>query len=255
MKKLAISSFILFLFLVQAFAADKASDPNQFFYKANSFYEKGDYAKAIEGYIHILNMNLENGNIYYNIANGFLKLGKTGYAILCYEKARRFMPRDSDLKSNLNYARSLVEDAAAQEMPKKIILSLIEKPFEDYGLDAVAILAAIFYIIAVSALAIVITNPIFARKAKFPLSVILAAFVLTFTTFAFRYYDEEILKHGIVIQSQAECKYEPIDKSTTYYRLREGSAVLMLETRNGWVKIKRYDGAMAWVKKEAVEEI
>ena len=255
MRRYAIGLIISFLFLVRAFAADKAADPNQFFYKANAFYEKGDYAKAIEGYIHILDMGLENGEIYYNAGNGFLKLGKIGYAILCYEKARRFIPGDSDLKSNLSYAKGLVEEGGIEATPKNFILRMIERPFKDYNLNTIAIFTAFLYIIVIVISSVFIAKPIFARKAFLLLLAALAVFLLSGGELAIRYYDEEILKHGIVIQHQAECRYEPIDKSTTYYKLNEGSDVLMLETRNGWLKIKRYDGKGAWVKKEAVEEI
>ena len=72
------------------FAQDtKSNDPNQLFYTGNHYYQTQDYIKAVEEYVKLLDTGIENGNLYYNIGNGFLKLGKVGYAILCYEKARR----------------------------------------------------------------------------------------------------------------------------------------------------------------------
>ena len=73
--------------------------------------------------------------------------------------------------------------------------------------------------------------------------------------FAIRYHNEEVLRRGIVVMKEAESKYEPIDASVNYYKLQEGDEVLVLETRGGWRRVKRPDGKIGWVKKEAVEEI
>ena len=100
-----------------------------------------------------------------------------------------------------------------------------------------------------------IMNPVFKRRVTFLFYVVLLIFLFTLSAFAVRYYGEEILRHGVVVAKDAECKYEPIDKSMTYYTLKEGQEVLILETRNGWRRIRRLDGKLAWVKKEAVEEI
>ena len=85
------------------------ANPDKFFSSANAHYAKGDYAKAVENYVRVLDLVVENGEVYYNLGNCFLKLGRIGYAILCYEKAGRYMPGDSDLKANMNYARSFIE--------------------------------------------------------------------------------------------------------------------------------------------------
>lgn len=264
MKKYTIAILIILLFSGQAFASDKAKDPNRLFYTANALYEKGEYAKAVEAYISILDMGLENGNMFYNIGNGFLKLGKVGYAVLCYERAKRYSPGDSDLKANLAYARLLTGDSDFQTPLKSLVVRIIERPFRNFNLATIAISALIFYVIVFLGLAFIIISPVFSRKGwnpiflrriKLALLAMLTALIVNVMAFTIRYYDEEILKHGIVIQKEAECKYEPIEKSTTYYNLHEGNEVLILETRNGWRRIKRLDGKIAWVKKETIEEI
>ena len=239
-----------------SFGAEQAKeDQNKLFYAANSLYEKQDYVKAIETYVKILDMGLESGNLYYNIGNGFIKLGKLGYAILCYEKAKRFIPQDSDLKSNLAYARSLVAASAFQIPSKNIIIRGIRKPFKDFNLNAIVICAMIFYIIVVLIAAALILNPLLVKRLMLIFLAFLVLFLLNVGAFAIRYYDEEILKHAIVVQKEVECKYEPIDNSTTYYRLQEGDEVIVLKTRNDWRQIKRLDGKITWIKKGVVEEI
>jgi SH3-like domain-containing protein len=58
-----------------------------------------------------------------------------------------------------------------------------------------------------------------------------------------------------LIHKSAECKYEPLEKSTTYYTLHEGAKVRILQTGNGWLKVRRADGRSGWLKKESVAGI
>ena len=248
-------SMVLVLFAAALSGAEeKKTDPNQLFYTANHSYEQRDYIKAVEGYVAILETGLESGSLYYNIGNGFLKMGKLGHAILCYEKAKRFIPHDSDLEANLSYARSLVE-SVSDGVGRNLIVKLINRIFEDYSLRAVTLSATILYLVLVALVILFIIKPFFARRFRIVLFIVIALFVLNLSAFVIRYFDEQILKHGIVVQREVECKYEPIEKSTTYYTLHEGGDVLVLKTRDGWRQIKRPDGKIGWVKKEAVEEI
>jgi tetratricopeptide (TPR) repeat protein len=239
-----------------AFAQDtKSNDPNQLFYTGNHYYQTQDYIKAVEEYVKLLDTGIENGNLYYNIGNGFLKLGKVGYAILCYEKARRLMPNDSDLKANLAYARSLIDEAASEDTHKNIIVRLVRKAYSDLSLSSIAELTLTLYLVLVLILALFIFNPIVGRKFGF--IAVLLGLALGFNALAFgiRYYGEVVLKHGVIVQRTADAKYEPIDKSTTFYTLREGNGVIVLSTKEGWRQIRRFDGKTGWIKKEAAEEI
>jgi tetratricopeptide (TPR) repeat protein len=256
MKKIILVVVLMMALLAgAAFAEEKATDPNQLFYKANALYEAREYAKAIEVYLAVLDTGIESGNLYYNVGNSFFKLGKVGYAILCYDRAKRLMPRDSDLKSNLDYARSFVDEPGYDAPSRNIILRTIRLPFRALNFSALTMLVALLYLITAALAALSILNRILGRKIRYATWFFAAIFLLSLSAFGMRYRYEVILKHGIVIQRDVECKYEPIDKSTTYYKLGEGTEVTILKTRNGWRQIRRSDGKIAWVLKAAVEPI
>lgn len=237
------------------FAADEGGlDPAQLFFRANTLYEKGDYQKAAESYLAIVDKGLESGNLYYNLGNSFLKLGKVGYAILCYEKAKNFIPQDSDLKANRDYARSLA-DIVPEEGRQTLMRKIWEVPFKDFNINALAILGVVFYIIVILLAAAVLADPLWARRLKAVLIITLFVFVYILSAFAVRYRDEKLFEYGIVLQKEAEARYEPIEKSTTYYTLKEGNEIRILRTRNGWRQVMRPDGKIAWVEKDAIGEI
>ena len=53
-----------------------------------------------------------NGHVFFNLGNTCIRLGELGRAILNYKKASVLLPRDGDLKANLQYARSLPKTAS-----------------------------------------------------------------------------------------------------------------------------------------------
>ncbi len=255
MKKTPLILISLVLCVNFVYSAQDSQDPRSIFYKANSLYEQREYEKASEEYAKILAIDAESGPLYFNIGNTFFKMGKIGYAILAYKKAQRLMPGDSDLKSNLAYAESLTEDSALQALLQNRIAWLFKFPFREYSLNTVSIILMVLYLMLIAMFLTGIINPVFKRRMTILFYPVLIGFLLTLGAFSIRYYDEEMLNHGVVVAKEAECKYEPIDKSNNYFTLKEGQEILVLNTRNGWSRIRRLDGKLAWVKSDAVEGI
>ncbi|MDO8535416.1 MAG: hypothetical protein Q7S30_00150 [Candidatus Omnitrophota bacterium] len=255
MKKLILILIFFFSTLNFAFSAEESLDPRRLFYKANSLYEQREYEKASEEYAKILALDSESGPLYFNIGNTFFKMGKIGYAILAYKKAQRLMPGDSDLKSNLAYAESLTEDSALQAQPQNRTAWLFRFPFREYNLNTISVILISLYLMLIAMLLTGIIYPVFKRRMAIVFYPALIGFILTLGAFGIRYYDEEMVRHGVVVVKEAECKYEPIDKSNNYFTLKEGQEALVLNTRAGWRRIRRLDGKLAWVKSDAVEEI
>jgi len=255
-KEWAGLALIALVFCVNfANCAEVLQDPRSLFYEANSLYEQREYEKASEIYAKILNSDVISGPLYFNVGNTFFKMGKIGYAILAYKKAQRLMPGDSDLKSNLAYTESLTEDSALQAMPQNRITWLFKLPFREYSLNTTSIILIALYLMLIAMLLAGIMNPVFKRRMTILFYPVFIGFLLTLGAFSIRYYDEEILSHGVVVAKEAECKYEPIDKSNNYFTLKEGQEILVLKTRSGWRRIRRLDGKLAWVKSDAVEGI
>ncbi len=243
----------------ESYSADnKPPDLQRLFYEANAYYEKRDYSKAIESYRKILDLGLESGALYYNIGNGFFKLNKMGYAILWYERAKRLIPGDKDLKSNLEYAKGLIEEAPAGETASAVVAvvtKVIKLPLKDLNLDSLALLTFLLYAAAALIWMLGISGRTLEKRLSLPYFLTLGILALVLAVFILRYYDEEMVSRGIVVQAGAEVRYEPIDKSTTYYKIYEGQKVVLLTARNGWRKIRRPDGKIGWVEKGALEEI
>jgi len=256
MKKVLIFLVLLVSVAFPVFADDPVQDENRSFYTGNVYYEKKDYTKALENYRAALDMGIESGSLYYNIGNAYLKTGKIGYAILFYEKAARLIPQDGDLKSNMMYAKAFVPGTSPVE-PSILsrAASLIKFPFGDLNLNVVAVTAIVFYLLSVGMAILFLVTPFFVRRLRIFFILAVFAFLWSGLVFAVRYYEEEVLKKGVVVVKSAEAKYEPVESSTKYFKVQEGDEVTVLGTREGWRHIRRPDGKSAWISEDSVEEI
>ncbi|MEK7483357.1 MAG: SH3 domain-containing protein [Planctomycetota bacterium] len=101
MKRVAVI-FVLFFYgsLLGAFEGIET-----LFVKANTAYKENDMLQAQKYYLQIIQQGFCNGFVFYNLGNTFLRQGKTGEAILYYELAKKWIPRDPELQENYRIAR------------------------------------------------------------------------------------------------------------------------------------------------------
>lgn len=119
MKKIVFNCLFAFIALllfgapVLGAATARADQSASSFLNAVELYENHEFAEAAAIFESLAREGIRNPELYYNIANAYLKDGRLGPAILWYERALRLDPGDPDLRFNLDYAKSLLEDEPA----------------------------------------------------------------------------------------------------------------------------------------------
>jgi len=120
MKRIFFLFIFLFFYGNNALYAQKLEGPIiDIFHAAGEFYKNKEYDKSVDHYEEILLGGIEGGHIFFNLGNSYYKLGKIGKARLNYERAMKFIPRDSDLKYNYNYLLTFIP---LGDGPKKVSL-------------------------------------------------------------------------------------------------------------------------------------
>ncbi len=236
--------FALFflLFLGTGFAAD--NHETSVYQRANVYYEQAKYDEAIKQYNSILESGLESGNLYYNLGNCYFKKGELGKAVLNYEKARRLIPLDKDLESNYEYATSQIKAQAIfskKSLPLRVLNNLSEK----FTIDGLTVLLSVFFILIFVSILISLFFRPFKRNA-----LIFATFLGIFLIISFAALRGKIAhlnREAIIIAAQADAKFEPMDKATTYFTLYEGMKVEIISTQDNWHKVKRPDNKTGWI--------
>lgn len=105
---------VLLLLVSQGAGAAAAQDEistQARFERANTCFQKGDYACAEDDYRALLDLGVCDGNLYYNIGNTLYRRGRLADAILSWRRAELLLPRDPDIRANLEKAREKTLDA------------------------------------------------------------------------------------------------------------------------------------------------
>ena len=81
------------------------------FLKANKFYYEGRYSDAIKEYKSLLESDERIwGEVHFNLGNAYFRAGELGRALFHFKKSSEVLPRDGDVKYNLEYLRSKTKD-------------------------------------------------------------------------------------------------------------------------------------------------
>ena len=246
-----ISSLLLTSFLFSVSFAQ--SGVNYFFEQGNQSYRKGNYNEAIEHYQKILDAGYESGRVYYNLGNCYYKLDKIGYAILYYEKSRKFLPNDPEIDFNLELARLKVIDRL--EMPPRFFLfEWWDSLKYYYSVSQLTYLSIIAYFLT----AMVFILYLFLKKDRIRgllFSIFLIFLVATLLSGYFLFanvYENKTNQYGILLSPNVSVLSAPDQNGTEVFILHEGVKVKVADQRENWLKIMLPDGKSGWVKKENI---
>ncbi len=220
--------------------------------QGNLLYEGGKYAEASRTYERIIERGIRNGHVYYNLGNAYYRQDQIGRAILAYERASRLMPRDVDLRSNLDLANERTTDRIAVDVPW----------FGRQALDAVTVnqataaataagflasLALVFYLLA--------TRPRTRSAAVYALLATSLVLLMVIGFMSIKIYDDLENRNGIVLSPVAVVRTSPDASSEPVFTLHEGAKVQLVEHRDEWTRIRLPDGKNGWLSREDLEGI
>lgn len=235
----------LFFFLFFIRIMPSQAQPYDIFAKANRLYSEAKFKEAIDNYELILNGGYEGGSLFYNLGNACFKIGAVGRAILNYEKARKFIPRDPDLNANLNYAFKKAELA-----PKRCGLFLRLSMFFTSWELGFFLFFCYYLIVIISGAGFFMKRISGGIKCAFLTLTVMLLFVSSF--FMNNLYNNFVSARGIILRDGIGCRFEPNMKSTVFFRLNEGDSVAIYDKNNEWVRVEREDGSVGWIPQEAV---
>ncbi|MEX0273748.1 MAG: SH3 domain-containing protein [Flavobacteriaceae bacterium] len=244
----------LILFLSVPFWA--MAQNNTLFNGATDAYNNGDYTRAIENYLQILENGQHSASLYYNLGNSYYKLNQIAPSIYYYEKALLVSPDDTEIKNNLGYAQNMTVDDI-EVLPETGLSKLYDNiigplSFEQWAYLAVGsmllfvCLYLMFYFMAVAR----------AKRISFILALLFLLVSLGSVLFAYLQYQEfQADNPAIVFPEQLQVRSEPNNRSEVVFTLHEGTKVNVLEALNEYHRIQLTDGKTGWVPSEAIKII
>ena len=106
----SFSLILLFALILFTSLPTNASEHLQEIVRANDLYSEKNYTKSAQAYESLIDKGVHNGYLYYNLGNTYIRMGKTGPAVLNYIRARKWIPRDENLEANLKFAIQQTQD-------------------------------------------------------------------------------------------------------------------------------------------------
>lgn len=243
------------LFLLAIFTATQTlADPRTAFDEGLRRYRENDISGAISAWENTASRSTVSGALLYNLGNAYYRQGQIGKAILYYERARTLLPRDGDVKTNLDLARLAVVDR-------------IEKPVRlpvwdwlDAVRDALSLpeLARLFHIAGLFAV-LSLAGALFAtQRLKRAIQVFSAVMLVLFTVTGAWYAWRAALdsrEFAIIIVNKTDVRSAPDEASQELFSLHEGTKIRCVERLGQWVNIQIADNRKGWMSVEDAEAI
>ncbi|MCK0188633.1 tetratricopeptide repeat protein [Arenibacter sp. F20364] len=230
------------------------SQNEQLFEEATALYNEGEYAKAADNYLKILENGEHSSELYFNLGNTYYKLNNIAPSIYYYEKALLLKPNDQDIRDNLSYAQNMTLDAI-EPLPQTTISRLYNKLTSYLSFDQWAYVAVGFMMLFVCCyIAFYYFRFSTQKRIAFISSLVFLLFTVLAVLLAYLEFSEfESDQPAIVFSEEVVIKSEPNNRSQSVFTLHAGAKVNVLEQLNDWKKIRILDGTTGWIPSEDIK--
>ena len=221
------------------------------FFRANKEYSAGQKAiaerreqeavekfeQAVQLYEKLLGSGFINGQIYYNLGNAYYRLGMSGKAIIYYRRAERLLPRDADIKANINLLKRDFEDKASiRQLPE--ILKIVCFWYFFLNLNEITSITIYIYL----ALMASILSFVFIKVQWLKNIIIIFAscLLVLVISLGIKAYSQHSIERGVVIADESKIRYGPGEEYEPRFEIHEGAEVRIEEKKDKWYKVYVY---------------
>ena len=224
--------------------------------EGDSAYIKNDFASAIQIYESLLQQG-EAPEIYYNLGNCYYKTDDIARAILNYERALLLSPGNTDIRANLEIARSKAIDKVTP-VPEIFFITWIKSLVNSQSSDAWARTGIISFLLLLVSLAIFFfTQHIKWKKIGFSAAILFL--IVTVLSNLFASQQKSYLTNrndAIILSPSVTVRSTPSESGTSLFVLHEGRKVEIKDnSMREWKEIRLEDGKVGWVPSSSIEVI
>ncbi len=247
------SWYMIFLLVIFIFAqtplvhAGEVQNVESLFYQANSFYEQGKYLEAVETYKEILQNGYTSGTVLYNLANSYYRIGDKGRALVNYLRASKLIPRDPDLKSNMEL---LVKDLQIDQ-----VIGFWERVSEYLTLNELIMLTTVISAVVVLLVMLLLYLPRYSYLFKIPSVLSAVGLIILLSGLGIGLYHNYASNPAIVVIEEAVVRFEPNETGEVHYLTKLGNRLEIESVRQDWVAVHRQDGKKGWISREDIVSV
>ena len=217
---------------------------------ANLVLADGKYDEAIKRYGKIEEMGIVNPDVYYNMGNAYYKAGKTGLAILYYEKSLKLSEKGDDVRYNIAVAKERL-GLPAEEVDFRSPFDKLSG-FTTFKGSADLTISLYMLTFMVMILTVLISGKKLRKTFRGAGLVFVALTMISATVTVFKMYRQENFGYGIIMPEEAGLYEAPLGQADPADAVRSGVKVRLVEDGKDWFKVSIPDGRVGWVKRETV---
>ncbi len=253
MLKRILYLFIALVLPILSFGNDRTQ---MLFAKGNACYAKAQYKEALTAYQQILDEGYQSAAVYFNMGNASFKSDDIPSALLYYEKAHKLSPGDEDINFNIRFANLKTTDKI-DEAPEFFLANWWKALILSFSVNTLSVSSILLVLLGSGVLIIYFfTNSVSIKKASFYCSItlfFLGLITIFIAGMQLNYFNGH--RQAIIFSSSVTVKNGPVEKSANVFVLHDGTKVTILDTSNGWMKIRIGNGNEGWIKNSDVKEI
>ncbi|HEY3242484.1 MAG TPA: hypothetical protein VGM03_03955, partial [Phycisphaerae bacterium] len=205
------------------------------------------FREAAARYQAIIDSGIQNGRLYYNLANAQLQLNDLGHALANYRRAEKLIPGDGRLKANLDNARALRRNRFETPALGAVSRSLL---FWHYGITLGWRFAALLAISVAFWTLLILRTLIRRWRWRYALSTLaILALTLGVSVAASLFYENRqpagvIVADNVTVRKGNGEGYEPRFEQP----LHAGVEFDVLERRADWLHVRLPDSRDGWIR-------
>jgi len=202
-------------------------------------YREGKYRDALRSFQSAFDAGFRDGRLEYDMGNCWWRLGDKARALVHYERARAWMPRDPDVLANIRLCRKALGVDSSPTVP---FLTSLAQALSAFTLGELLALAAAFSVLCSALLALhtVFGKPILAWSA--------AAAALALLLFGGQALGRVLdgRRYALVTVDEAGLLSEPREGLSPLATLKAGLEVRVLGGEGSWTKVE-VEGRKGWL--------
>ena len=233
-------------------------------------YEAKDFGAAVECFERVVELGYASGDLYYNLANSYFKLGEQyteegqhkfsggelGRAVLNYHRALRLDPTLEDARYNLELAVDNTNDTEA--LPESFIVTIWRNMSNLAHTNSWAVASLVMFgLMLALVIFYLLSNNITLRMLGFFGSIILVVAVIFSVAFALysKKEAEEDNRAVVICSDTTPVHASPEGGSKIIRQPSQGVTVMVSRSHGDWSEIVFADGEKGWIRSEKIVRI
>jgi tetratricopeptide (TPR) repeat protein len=241
------------MLLLLASIGSAAESPAAVLGEGNAHYQSGDFAAAERCYRQLIDRGVNGGTVNYNLGNACFKQKKLGEAIYYWERARRMLPADAEVRENLQLANLLVVDridVPEDPLPIRLIWNAVH--FFTIAQESRIALVLFFAANLLFSFYILIRKPRLAFWAATAGLAVALLLLLVAGSLTWKIYQKEHDREGVIVEQKVDIRSGPGPENITVVTVHEGVMVHVRAESNGWYQISLPNGWTGWLPGNAI---